>query len=329
MREAVAVLLIEGPRILGFRHHERIGLSVPCGKREEGETLEECGIRECLEETGLTVRICSDKPFVGFDVAGNTLVTTYKVEYVSGTLTKSGEGIPQWSSIAEVAYGYFWHYNQRMLRHFGVKIPLIGKFHSHLTISAKSDDEAKRAAALVKGKITVIDLSRGDKIQTDYMITHHYVTGFHGLEDSFDIISLLKSMARQINDSGISVTRVKLEHELLDARSDRRDIPSSLDSIYTEVHVKCVLAESDRGKLITVASNAGWHPSRNPFSKSDDGKITQFVNRRFYGKSNLVDIDLIVDSIVKEISCIAEIKEIKYESAIFDSNEALDAWWMK
>lgn len=329
MKQAVAVLVTDGPRVLAFKKHDKEGLSVPCGKQEPDETLEQCAIRECLEETGLTVKIVAKEPFVGFDVIGDYLVTSFKAEIVSGKLELSGEGTPQWASVAEIAYGPFSHYNQRMLRHFDIKIPLVGKFHSHLTIVANSDDEARRAAALVKGKITIIDLSRENKTQTDYMITHHYVTGHHGLEDSFDITTLLKSMAKQITESGVKVTRVKLEHELLDSRSNIRDIPSSLNSIYTEVHVKCLVSEDQRNKLIEVSSAKGWHPSRNPFAKAEDGTLTQFVNKRFYGQSSLVDIDSHVDQLVKDVIQITEIKEIKYESTIYDSNEKLDGWWMK
>ncbi len=332
MKYAAAMLVNEGPRILVFRRYDAEGLSFPCGKIDPGETPEEAAIREVKEETGYDVRIIKNvEPFVGYDIKGHSLVYTFRGEIIGGTLIENApcEGVPLWASASQIAYGPYWHYNQRALRHFGIQIPLTGKFHSHLTIETKSVAEADRAAELVRGKITVINLARDTRDQTDCMITHHYVTGIHGIEDEHDIIALLESRADQLKRSGVTVLRAKLEHEPLDKDSNRRDLTESLSRIYTEIHIKCIVSDSYLPHLISCASAEGWHPSRNPYAKQGEGMVVQFVNRRFYGTTTLPIIDAAVDTIVSRIINLCTIEEIKYESAVYDSNEEHDRWWMK
>lgn len=332
---AAAVLVMNGPRVLAFKRYNEDGLSLPCGKIEPGETPAQAAVREALEETGLEVRIVNATPFSGFDAVGNAFVTTFLAEIVGGKMlsTPTNEGTPVWAGISTVAHGPFWHYNQRMLRHFGHKVPLAGKFHSHITITAASQDEADRAAKLTGGKLTVISLSRLDqaaqKTQTDFMITHHYVTGVHGLEDQNDIVALLKSRGQLLVDSGVRVDRLKLEYDVTHPRNASKDAPAACAAgIYTEIHIKCLVAEDFRKSLLQLATDAGWHPSRNPYATSPDGRLVQFVNRRFYGDVTLSSVDAEVDRVVPSLLVLADIEEIKYETAVFDTNEEHDKWWM-
>lgn len=331
MKTAAGVLILNGPRVLAFRRDDREGLALPCGKVEAGEPPSDAAVREAKEETGLDVELVPGRtPYVGFEGQGNALVYTFLATVRGGALLESapGEGVPIWASVAEVAQGPYWHYNQRALRFFGIRPPLCGKFHSHLTVDAKSRAEAERAAALTGGKLTVIDLSRGERRQTDWMITHHYATGARGLEDQYDIEALLRARARQLEESGVKVLRAKLEYDLLHDRSDRGQVSAALDNIYTEIHVKCLLPGARRGELCQVASRLGWHPSRNPFALREDGQLVQFVNRRFYGDTRLVDLDAAVDALMGPITTIVEVLEIKYETAVYDTNDQHDRWWM-
>ena len=100
-------------------------------------------------------------------------------------------------------------------------------------------------------------------------------------------------------------------------------------SIYTETHVKCLVSKEGLAELVDVSAKNNWHPSKNPFAVRDDGKIVQFVNRRFYGNNSLHDIDKAVDELISKIGSLSVILEIKYESAIYDTNEEHDRWWMK
>lgn len=327
---AAGVLVLNANRVLAFRRLDAEGLSLPCGLVEPGEEPPAAAVREAKEETGLDVELLDHPPYVGLDVVGGARVYTYQAAVKGGTLIAEapGEGMPVWASLREIVQGPYWHYNQRALRHFGIRPPLVGKFHSHLTVSTTSVQEAERAAKLTGGKLTVIDLSRDRRSQTDWMITHHYVTGSRGLEDQYDIKALLRAKARQLEESGIRVTRIKLEYDLLHDRSDRNQVVAALDNTYTEIHVKCVLPPDLRDPLIQMAKGLGWHPSRNPFAKRDDGQLVQFVNRRFYGCVTLDQIDMAVDELVALLQAPIDIAEVKYETAIYDSNDDVDRWWM-
>lgn len=333
MNRAAAVLVTVGPRVLAFqRYDSEGGLSMPCGKIEEGESPAEAALREAYEETGLRLRLVNTEPYVGFDNIGNSWVHTFRAELAEdpGHLITDapGEGRPCWASLREIVSGPYWHYNRRVLRHFGLTVPLVGKFHSHITVVANSPEEAKRAAKLTDGKLTVIDLSRDGRTQTDCMITHHYVTGHRGLEDQHDVTALLRARGRLLQESGIQVTRLKLEYDVTHERNDKLTADQAcLAGTYTEVHVKCVVPNENYDLLKVTAAEAGWHPSRNPFEVLSSTTAVQFVNRRFYGSQTLSDIDAAVDSLLPLLEPLCGIAEVKYEVAVYDSNDEHDKWW--
>lgn len=328
---AAGVIVTNGPRILAFERFDKPGLALPCGMVEDDESFAAAALREAEEETGLVLQLADRPPFVGFDTIGNKLVHTFLAKVAGGELRDRaiGEGRPCWASVRSVAEGPYWHYNRRALRHFDIRVPLVGKFHSHMTIEAASAAEAERAAKLTYGKLTVIDLTRDGRSQTDYMITHHYETGSRGLEDQSDIEALLRSRDQLLRESGVKVTRLKLEYDATHASNRPYDAdPACDEGIYTEVHIKCVLDKAQRDALVTVSAAAGWHPSRNPFAERADGQLVQFVNRRFYGSARLAAIDAVVDAIVPQLTGLARIEELKYEVAVYDTNEQRDRWWM-
>ena len=328
---AAAVLVLRGPRALGFSKFSLPGVSMPCGRVEPGETPAITALREGKEETGLDLELLPDPPFVGFDTVGRKIVHTYRAKVVGGQLidVAPDEGTPFWASIQAIATGPYWHYNQRALRHFGIRPPLTGKFHSHITIEGLPIAEAERAATLVGGKLTVIGLARGERSQTDMMITHHYVTNARGLEDQYDIVALLRARGLQLEASGVKVSRLKLEYDLLHDRSDRGQVAAALDNLYTEIHVKCDVEADVREVLMSAAASVGWHPSRNPFAKSENGRVIQFINRRFYGSTTITELDTAVDTITAIASTYAAVLEVKYETAVYDSNDTHDRWWME
>lgn len=333
MRKAVAagVIVLNGPRILAFARFDRPGLALPCGMVEAGESTGAAALREAEEETGLVLELADVPPFIGFDTLGNKLVHTYLATIKGGVLREQavGEGRPCWASIRQVTEGPYWHYNRRALRHFKIPVPLTGKFHSHITIEAHSTAEAERGAKLTYGKLTVIDLTRDGRSQTDYMITHHYETGSRGLEDQSDIEALLRSREQLLRESGLRVTRLKLEYDATHASNQPHDAdPACAAGIYTEVHIKCVIPPGERDALVAVSAAAGWHPSRNPFAVRPDGQLVQFVNRRFYGAVRMAEVDAVVDELVPRLVSLAVIEELKYEVAVYDTNEHHDRWWM-
>jgi 8-oxo-dGTP pyrophosphatase MutT (NUDIX family) len=117
-QEAVAILVIENGLVLGFAREDRVGYSLPCGKIIKGEELKEAGARECLEETGVTVRILDDEPFITYE--HTFLVTTFKAVRISGELRSGVEGTPKWVTATEIANGHFSTYNRGVFDHFGV-----------------------------------------------------------------------------------------------------------------------------------------------------------------------------------------------------------------
>lgn len=206
---------------------------------------------------------------------------------------------------------------------------MTGKFHSHITIETPDRAAAERAARLIQGKVTVIDLGRDDRRQTDRMITNHFVTGYHGLRDHNDVLRRVKGAAVQLLITGNNVVRVKLEHELLDRRSPVDCIQESLATDYTEVHIKCLVSADRRDSLVAAAHEFGWSYSSNPDAISNRG-VVQFVTRRF------ADPRRTIDQIYQEAACLqirlmtdyqAE-AEVHYESVVYDSNPDYDKWWV-
>ncbi len=185
----------------------------------------------------------------------------------------------------------------RRVRAWGFEM-LTGKFHSHITISPTDRATAESLARLVRGKITFIDLG---PTQTDFMITHHYVTGLHGLCSSADIENLLRERASLLP----GVLRLKLEHEICDPRTDPACVSESIaNGVYTEVHVK------------TDALVMGWAASSNSLNGA------HFLTRRFSGVA--------LDDIRAEVAALpCDPLEIKYEVALVDTNPALDEWWAR
>ena len=68
------------------------------GKFEEGESPEECTVREAFEETGLTLNALVFRGIVTFvsDKWGTEYMHLFKCTDFSGTLTECSEGVLEW-----------------------------------------------------------------------------------------------------------------------------------------------------------------------------------------------------------------------------------------
>lgn len=202
------------------------------------------------------------------------------------------------------------------------KIKLNGKFHSHITISSK---DIKKAENLLKSlnighKITVIELSNfKNKKQEDAMITQHFHT--RKWQNYKNIENFLKNLVIIFEQHNIKVIRLKIEHEDVDYN------PS--DCCYIESHIKVEIPLSQRENFLLKVKNIpelnGFVPSRNP--NEIKGIIChQFLNKRWYDGS-YTDLKNDIEKATSILNDMCNIKEIKIESAVFDSNTNLDRWW--
>jgi len=96
-RAAVVIPFLNG-RLLMTYHPARAGWEFPGGTREQGETVEECALRETLEETGAAVRNLQPLGFYRVSRDGKILTKTalYTAE-AAGLAEKPG-----WSETGEV-----------------------------------------------------------------------------------------------------------------------------------------------------------------------------------------------------------------------------------
>jgi diadenosine hexaphosphate hydrolase (ATP-forming) len=89
--------------------------SFPKGHLEPDETLEQCAVRECEEETGLRVEIIKELPVLEYkDDAGTPiLVQLYQMRVISGQLTGESSDVHlEWVPVDQAA-GVFDYQNLR------------------------------------------------------------------------------------------------------------------------------------------------------------------------------------------------------------------------
>ena len=76
----------------------------PGGKLEDGETLEECIVRECLEELAVDIRVLGEFGRTGYPHAGNELeFTFFAAEIGGGEIAVNVHEQVKWVSAAELA----------------------------------------------------------------------------------------------------------------------------------------------------------------------------------------------------------------------------------
>lgn len=121
------------------------------GKFEEGESPEDCVLREVKEETGLTLRSLSFRGIVTFvsDEYGTEYMHLFTSDRFTGTLTACREGVLEWVPVSEVPQLPIWEGDRIFLN----LIAAPGPFFSLKLVYRKD----RLAEAVLDGKKAPVD----------------------------------------------------------------------------------------------------------------------------------------------------------------------------
>jgi 8-oxo-dGTP pyrophosphatase MutT (NUDIX family) len=129
MKIAAGVLIknsLDSNLFLAFKRakSDNQGVSLPCGKSDDGEDPYQTARRECLEETGWTVIFHMLEPYVSFDKKDGFQVWIFSAdidEEFGRVIPKSpNEGEAVWATKEELISGPYGEFNRLALSHFNI-----------------------------------------------------------------------------------------------------------------------------------------------------------------------------------------------------------------
>ena len=126
------------------------------GKFEEGESPEDCLIREVKEETGLTVRSWNYRGIITFvsDKWGTEYMHLFHSADFTGTMHPCDEGVAEWVPIGDVLSLNLWEGDRIFLKYLLTDRPFVS-----LKLQYRGDDLVR---AVLDGK----ELEITDQLQT-------------------------------------------------------------------------------------------------------------------------------------------------------------------
>ena len=193
---------------------------------------------------------------------------------------------------------------------------LTGHFHCHITVLEDDLEKAKH----LRWKPTVIDLSHNERTQQDIMLTKHFRDDEPGAVRR--ITDEVWEDVKELSELGFEVLRVKLEYE-------PEFFPECLRPTaekYHELHFKCL---GDEESFLAAGNitlfGVELRQSRNPYNKTPY-KLEKFFNARVYGGTleSLARFKLKAVELLEELF---DLKEMKHEVILFDTNHEHDNWW--
>lgn len=114
----VSILIQKDNKILAVaRRNDPNMFGLPGGKVDPGETEEEAAIRECFEETGLTLFNLKE---INRKFIRNNEAVTFSCEYSGEPSTQEGEPECMWLDPEILMVGVFGKYNTDLFKKMGI-----------------------------------------------------------------------------------------------------------------------------------------------------------------------------------------------------------------
>lgn len=202
-----------------------------------------------------------------------------------------------------------------------------GDLETHLTVAAQSaaaGDALLRFANLHGLKYLHIVLDRGQTVSQP-MLTR----GGRGVLSGE--LSIARDLARQLDEAGLAVTRIKIE-----AAPFNQDVPQTdVDAAglpghyYFEHHVKLLVGpHAHLAELTQLAAQHQAHLSRNALRVRHDGQLERFVTQRCWSVGRAT-AEQRLEALRQELVGTGwMIIDIEAEFVVYDNNLEVDAGWI-
>ena len=120
LKQSASVLIMENGKVLAVsRKNDPSDMGLIGGKKEPTETLEQCAIRECLEECGLLIYGLQEV-FTAPISWGTYVNTTFIPAGYTGTIHTNEAGVVRWVEPQIIMAGTFAEYNTALFKHLGL-----------------------------------------------------------------------------------------------------------------------------------------------------------------------------------------------------------------